>query len=158
MDINTAPLNDRRVAHRPYKANSAARDEPEQSMVAFGIAQQKMDKSKSAPGFCFGCLTSTSLKGIPKIVQSSTVFQRILWTLAIVIGTGVSVYNVWILLGSFFSYSASLNVVKTPRTATFPDVTVCNLNPTWPAPYAGDFLGEQSQKQWQIVKPAIARH
>ena len=78
------------------------------------------------------CETS-SMRSVPRIVRAPTGVQRLLWVFALLVGVGMTSYQLYHLLGLYFSYRTSINMVHVMNAAPFPDVTVCNLNPLWVA-------------------------
>ena len=76
------------------------------------------------------CQTS-SMRSVPRIVRAPTNTQRIIWVFALLVGIGMTSYQLYKLLGMYLSYRTSINMIHVKNMAPFPDVTVCNLNPLW---------------------------
>ena len=75
-------------------------------------------------------LLTTSIKGVPRLMKSSRLWLRILWTVFVMSGFSFTFYLVTKLFLHFFAYGVTM--VKTeyrdPNLA-FPGITLCNLNP-----------------------------
>ena len=75
-------------------------------------------------------LETTSVKGVPRILKSTTYGFRLLWTSAVVSGAVIATYFLVNLFAVYFSYKVGVNINQAPNsTLAFPSVTLCNLNP-----------------------------
>ena len=75
-------------------------------------------------------LETTSVKGVPKAVRSSTRCLRALWVVALLFGVYVASYFTTQLFQHYLQYDANLQISEQPlQPSDFPDVTLCNLNP-----------------------------
>ncbi|ELU12100.1 hypothetical protein CAPTEDRAFT_202195 [Capitella teleta] len=72
---------------------------------------------------------TTTLKGVARVVKTQSKVSRFLWIIAVLLGTGVAVYQFTELLLGYFSHNVSAQVHEIYTEPPFPDVTVCNLNP-----------------------------
>lgn len=80
---------------------------------------------------CF--CTSTSVKGIPRIVKSPTKGLSLMWTIAVMVCLALMLYQISTLLCEYFAYPkitvTSEKMLNTTDTGYFPDIVVCNVNP-----------------------------
>ena len=78
---------------------------------------------------CSECLASSSSHGYSNIPKSKTTFIKILWLICSVLSTGLCCYMVTQNIMNYFKYDV---VTKTRLvhqfSATFPTVTICNMN------------------------------
>ena len=82
---------------------------------------------------------TTSIKCLPRIVKSKPVWQKALWTCALLAGASFTVYTLRSLTVDYLKYETTASFTHTFETAPFPDLTVCNLNPFW----ANDYFEEE---------------
>ena len=87
----------------------------------------------------FGLNTSTH--GIPGIARSENIPNRIFWTIAFLIFTGIMIYFVVEAILAYFAYPSQTSVsiiVEWPQA--FPAVTICNYSPIRYDRFIGPFL------------------
>ena len=70
---------------------------------------------------------NSSVKGVPRILQSDNLFLKILWTTTVFIGLAVALYLVSQNLGEYFSYNAIVNIQEKRYQPAFPDISVCKV-------------------------------
>ena len=90
-------------------------------------SKDKTEQPLSGPFVTFA--TTTTIKGIPKVLNSDTQFLRFLWLCCVVIGLSVSIYLIYGILDSYFSYQTTMVIHEKMVNPEFPDVTVCKTNP-----------------------------
>ena len=76
------------------------------------------------------CETS-SIKCLPKIVKAQTNGRKLLWILALLLGSTYSSYCLYGLVRLFLEYPVSVNIEIMYGDVPYPDITVCNLNYGW---------------------------
>ncbi|XP_071794821.1 acid-sensing ion channel 1C-like [Asterias amurensis] len=75
-------------------------------------------------------LENSGAHGIPNIKRAESTRRRLAWTLLFLAGLGMFVYQGYELINKYYSWPINVNVeVRDLRTAQFPAVTWCNLNP-----------------------------
>ena len=78
---------------------------------------------------------ATSLKGIPRLVNSKHRSLKALWILGLLVLLGICIYQVRIIINEYFSYSIITNVSEKPLqlvngdSVKIPNILLCNLNP-----------------------------
>ena len=80
--------------------------------------------------------TTTTIKGLPKAIKAQTKCQFALWIFALFVGTSITAFQIYNVLRLFMDYGTIDQLSTSSKTAPFPDVTACNLNPLW----ANDFV------------------
>ena len=70
---------------------------------------------------------NSSVKGIPRILQSDNTFLKILWISTVLIGLTVASYLVSQNLAEYLSYNSVVNIHERTIKPTFPDVSVCKV-------------------------------
>ena len=72
----------------------------------------------------------TSVKGVSKAIRSEHYGLKIIWLLACLGGASLAIFQLIILLSSYFEYATITQISQcSDCSPEFPDVTVCNLNP-----------------------------
>ena len=75
------------------------------------------------------CFSSTSVRGIPRVLSARSTTLRALWILSTIAGFTTAVYLLVRILTLFLKYETFTNIkVCSNCTPDFPDVTVCYLN------------------------------
>ena len=74
-------------------------------------------------------LKNSSVKGLPNIFKSETLCQRSLWIACLVIGNGIGIFFLIFLFIQYFRYETSITTTERFDIQSFPDISVCNLNP-----------------------------
>ena len=74
-------------------------------------------------------LTTTTVKGIPKIILAKTRCLSMLWLTTFVFGALVGGYFVDQLLQGYFNHEVIIITSRIVSPVTFPEITICNLNP-----------------------------
>lgn len=82
------------------------------------------------------CLT-TSIKGIPRIIRSRSLFLKFAWTVSVLFFISVAIEQTTKLTLNYLSYPSFTSLRKyhvnlsgtTKNSVQMPDLTVCNLNP-----------------------------
>ena len=72
---------------------------------------------------------TTSIKGIGRLIKSGSIFVRVMWLFAVIIGMTVATYQTTLLLNGYFSYKMTTESREIYANPQFPDITLCNLNP-----------------------------
>ena len=74
---------------------------------------------------------TTSVRGIPRIFQAKSRVVGVLWLTAFLTCFAVMSWQLSVILVRYFQHQVNTVIVQAPswQTPTFPDVTVCNLNP-----------------------------
>ena len=95
------------------------------SFLHFSSAMSTPILSTEARRFC----QTTSLRGIPRIVNSKSTIHCIIWLLGVLTCTGVLVWQVAIIFKRYRSYPTNTISLQSPEwdNTTFPDITICNL-------------------------------
>ena len=74
---------------------------------------------------------TTSLKGISRSVKSTHKCLRILWIVGFFLGLVAGIYQLSAIISLYLSHPVVTESKQgSPGSTTFPDVTLCNLNPT----------------------------
>lgn len=71
---------------------------------------------------------STSLHGVPRIINSRSLIYRVFWSVICISAFLVFAWSATNLLNQYFSYPKKVNVEINQRPVQFPAVTVCNMN------------------------------
>ena len=75
------------------------------------------------------CLSTSSVRGIPRAVNATSVVLKVIWILSIVAGFSTAVYLLYQIATLYLRYDTFTNIEDCPScTPDFPDVTVCYLN------------------------------
>ncbi len=76
-------------------------------------------------------LTTTSMKGVPRILKSSTTCLKVTWFIVVFVCFGINMYQCFLLLKNYYSYPIEtvLSVKDTLETVDTPDIVICNANP-----------------------------
>jgi hypothetical protein len=91
------------------------------------------------------CTDSTS-HGIPHIVRSQNIAMTIIWTVFVLCSFSYCLFTIVLTFIEYFDYSVVLKISKVQDLpASFPAVTICNLNP-FNELYAAKKLNETLQK------------
>ncbi|ESN91844.1 hypothetical protein HELRODRAFT_182019 [Helobdella robusta] len=73
---------------------------------------------------------NTTVRGIPKFIKSQEIFPKVLWLSFFLSSTAALIYMLRNLFTDYYSYPiATVTGEKTGQSITFPDITICNLNP-----------------------------
>ncbi len=80
------------------------------------------------------CARRSSLKGLPRIINSDEQSLKTLWIFGFLALFGVCIFQVWIILQDYFEYSAVMTITESQLDLTkddvkLPNVMICNLNP-----------------------------
>ncbi len=73
-------------------------------------------------------LTSTSVKGVGRVLNSGDWCLKGLWLLTVLFGAGMALYFLSKLFVVYLSKATTTSVSETQGNVPFPDITVCNLN------------------------------
>ena len=73
---------------------------------------------------------TSSVKGAGKVLKSKTVCQRVLWSLTLLTGMGVTTFQLTLLFMAYFQYPITMTTIESESVMPFPDISVCNLVPT----------------------------
>src|SRR5271165_4838503 len=76
-------------------------------------------------------LETTSVRGIPRVMKAKTKVTFVVWLVAVLTCAALLVWQLSVVLTRYFQYSVSTLTVQAPawQNPTFPDITVCNLDP-----------------------------
>lgn len=74
-------------------------------------------------------METSSIKGLPRIVRAPNPVLRIVWLLGFLFGMAMAIYYLYALLAVYFSHTSVTSISEGHSNVSFPDVTVCNLNP-----------------------------
>lgn len=74
-------------------------------------------------------IETSSVKGAGKVLKSKTICQRVLWTLTLLVGLGVSTFQLTLLFLEYFQYPTTITNAESTQIVPFPDISVCNLAP-----------------------------
>ena len=74
------------------------------------------------------CGESTTVKGVPRIIKSKSLFLKLLWGAAVCFGGCLAVYQLTVILVNFNSHPTVTKVIENHVASVFPDVTLCYLN------------------------------
>ncbi len=93
-------------------------------------AQQKMEIKSITED----CARRSSLKGLPRIMNSREKSLKVLWIFGILVFFAICIGQVWMILGDYLEYSAIITVSETQLDFTengvqLPNIKICNLNP-----------------------------
>lgn len=89
-------------------------------------------------------LETTSVKGVPKIMKSSSTALRVLWITSLFFGVSVSTYFLQRLFVDYFSYGSGLRPAHKKMSANdYPAITICNLNSLANTPYDADGINQR---------------
>lgn len=69
------------------------------------------------------------MKGLPRIVRAPNPLLRMIWLLGFLFGMAMAIYYLYALLAVYLSHTSVTSISEGHSNVTFPDVTVCNLNP-----------------------------
>ena len=74
---------------------------------------------------------TTSVRGIPRVMKAKTRVTFVVWLVAVLTCAALLVWQLSVVLMRYFQYPVTTLTVEAPawQTPTFPDFTVCNLNP-----------------------------
>ena len=74
---------------------------------------------------------TTSVCGIPRVMKAKTRVTFVVWLVAVLTCAAVLVWQLSVVLMRYFAYPINTLTVQAPawQTPTFPDVTICNLDP-----------------------------
>ena len=74
---------------------------------------------------------TTSVRGIPRVMNAKTRVTFVVWLDAVLTCAALLVWQLSVVLTRYFQYPVSTLTVQAPawQTPTFPDITVCNLDP-----------------------------
>ncbi len=80
------------------------------------------------------CARKSSLKGLPRIMNSHEKPLKALWIVGLIVLFGICVCQVWVILTDYFEYSAVVTVTESQLDLTkgnvqLPNILVCNMNP-----------------------------
>lgn len=101
--------------------------------MKFNFTMEDKKKMDEQPNFKqhikqFG--TTTSIKGISKIIKSECLVLKVIWFVAVITGATIAIYFLSTLIVNYFSYALYTKMsICNDCHAPFPDITVCNLNP-----------------------------
>ena len=71
---------------------------------------------------------TTSIKGVPRIFNSTETFLRIMWFTAVCFGTSITVLHLSHSLKDYFSYQTFIHFKRESTMPIFPDVSVCKTS------------------------------
>lgn len=91
--------------------------------------QSKPTKASSSRHVLKTFLENSSVKGVPKLIKSRTACQRSMWIACLVIGNGIGIFFLVFLFVQYLNYETSITTREVYDTQTFPDISICNLNP-----------------------------
>ena len=74
-------------------------------------------------------LTSTTVKGIPRVFRDSPCCVRLLWLAAFIFGSSVAASLLYRLITTYCRHELVISVHENTTLHQFPDLTLCNLNP-----------------------------
>ncbi|ESO10568.1 hypothetical protein HELRODRAFT_185250 [Helobdella robusta] len=73
---------------------------------------------------------NTSIRGIPKFFKSKDIFLKVLWLVFFITCTAVLIYLLITLFNKFYTWPVTTKYgEKVGQPLTFPDITICNLDP-----------------------------
>ncbi len=72
---------------------------------------------------------STSVKGVSRAVRTGSLCLRFMWIIALFFGFGIAIFLLCDIFGLYIANETVTNIDEVNHKPTFPDVTVCNLNP-----------------------------
>ncbi len=78
---------------------------------------------------------TTSMKGVPKIMQSQRTIFRRLWIVAVMLLLSICIQQCYLILNEYFSYPKTTTLYEEAipydnlDELNMPDVLLCNLNP-----------------------------
>ena len=72
---------------------------------------------------------TTTVHGIPKIVTSKFVYQKVLWTLLFLLTFGYLIFQLSQLTSDYLSRPIKTKVSLQFESLRFPAITICNMNP-----------------------------
>ena len=75
---------------------------------------------------------TTSVRGIPRVMKANSRVTFVVWLIAVLTCAALLVWQLSVLLTRYFQYPISTLTVQAPawQNPTFPDITICNLDPT----------------------------
>ncbi len=68
-------------------------------------------------------LATTSIKGVPKILQSPSPVQKVLWFVAVLFGLTLCILQLYSLFHLFLDYKVTTVIQKVETPNYFPDIT-----------------------------------
>ncbi|ESO11063.1 hypothetical protein HELRODRAFT_167586 [Helobdella robusta] len=72
----------------------------------------------------------TSIRGIPKFFRASDIFLKLLWLFTVLASTTFTIFLLYESIGKFISMPVTTSFgEKVDQKITFPDITLCNLDP-----------------------------
>ena len=73
---------------------------------------------------------NTSVKGVSRLFRADTIEIRLLWSFAIIVCLIIGCLHSASVFNDFLAFSPMTQIkAHSPRTQTFPNLLVCNLNP-----------------------------
>ena len=75
-------------------------------------------------------LLTTSIKGVPRITRARSPLYRALWSVFVLLGSAITLYLVTQLFLQYMTNGVNMLITEErDNSLTFPDITLCNLNP-----------------------------
>ena len=97
------------------------------------------------------CMTS-SLKGLPKLLRAEGKLLRLLWLSGVLLGAVIGLYQAIAILKAFFEYQTNTHIsLRQSAQKTFPDVTVCKVNPSTTVGESGNTTFENYKDMVQLA-------
>ncbi len=85
--------------------------------------------SSSVKPYLLDFAQTTSMKGVSRAVRSGSLCLRAMWILAFMFGFGMAAYLLYEIFKIYTSNETVTNIAENSSRPTFPDITLCNLNP-----------------------------
>ncbi|CAH1794933.1 unnamed protein product [Owenia fusiformis] len=113
--------------------------------------QRKKDKNASPNEVLVKFMKTTSIRGLPRIVNSESKIWCVVHILVFLAALGLTLYMVQNILKEYFEYkvTTSVDLSRNTEDTHFPDVTLCNINPH--SKTFKDITRETLSKAWSKV-------